>query len=405
MMRCLKLMFVLLILSTSVYGFDPYHAKITVDTTSATVGEPNILNLVQELKSTAIEKLIPIYTPTSAASFKFNLRGIKATASFAANSTAFNVQFPQLGFNQTFTGSTREDSLKLFEEFVKEDAANSHKNFFQKHAELTPIDPIAGNPNSLMNQMAQSSYLMGRLSPLSGCDPCWNAQPILNRVQIGLYAGRAFCHPFDTTMFELPLQYSYSPDGYWAYIIDAPLTLLVNDGAYSIFGSLGFGWRIPVTANWSLTPIFRVGTGESIDLSTGGAFVSPGITSNYNYKWSDYVFSITNFIGYNASTPLHWGGVNFDYHLYNTIYKNGITVASCRGFKICRRPINVNLTFVDTAFTGSDLFINHFDEVGIGLFVTGVNPCVDYDCLSLSFTYQFGKESYHGYYINLGYQF
>ncbi|WP_068467172.1 hypothetical protein [Candidatus Protochlamydia phocaeensis] len=169
---------------------------------------------------------------------------------------------------ETFTGSTREESLALFKEYIRD--AGKHHRLLKAYARYSPIDPIAGNPNSLMAQMGQADYVIGHLSPLSGCQCGWTAQPLVNQVQIGSHIGRSFTGGFDTTSVTIPLRYSYSWDLNHAFIIDAPLTYLRNAGASSLVGSLGIGLRLPMGNGWSITPIVRFGSGGSLDLCTSG---------------------------------------------------------------------------------------------------------------------------------------
>lgn len=381
----------------------PYHTTIEVGSARATVSAPNLVDLQRALSAPNLNELIPLYTPNSLTSFNFNIRGITALATFPSDSTTLFVQIPQVGTSEVFTGATRDASLALFKEFIR-DGGNRHK-IFKAYAKYSPIDPIAGNPNSLQAQMAQADYLTGHLSPFSGCDSCWSAQPIVNQYQTGINAGRAFAKNFDTTAVTLPLRYSFSPDLKWAFIIDAPLTYLRNGGASSVVGSLGFGVRAPILHNWSLTSIIRFGSGGTLDLCTAGCFASAGLTSVYNYKVNNFILSMTNYGGYFTTTNLWLTGINFTYHLHNYIFKNGLALTTCKGMTICNRTINFSLSFEDSCFTRDRLFIRHYDEVTISLITNNVIPYFDYDCLSLGFTYQFGEKKYNGYYLNMVYQF
>lgn len=381
----------------------PYRATILVDDEQATVTAPNLVDLRRDLRTSAIEKLIPIYTPELPASLDINLRGILASGSFAANSTTFVVQFPQLGVTNTFTGGTREESLTLFKDFVRD--AGTHGNLLKAYARFSPIDPIAGNPNSLMAQMGQADYLVGHLSPLSGCSCGWSSQPIVNQIQVGLHAGRSFAGGFDATLLTLPLRYSYSPDLDHAFILDAPLTYLRNGGASSLVGSIGIAYRLPILNSWSLTPIVRLGAGGSLDLCTSGSFISGGVTSVFNYKIRNYVFSLTDYVGYISSTNLWLTGINFNYHLHNVILKNGISLTSCELLSICGREVNFSSFFTDSYFARKRLYIRHYDEVGVSLIINHLNPCFKEDCLSIGFSYQFGQHKWKGYFLNFTYQF
>lgn len=405
MKKILSLLLFIVVLGqgASLQARQPYHATVTVNDVSATVSAPNLVDLKRELTTPSIQKLIPFYNPNSATSLDFNIRGILASAAFPANSTTLIVQIPQVGTIQTFTGATRADSLTLFKDFIRD--GGHHHEILKAYAKYSPIDPIAGNPNSLQAQMAQADYLVGHLSPLSGCDSCWSAQPIVNQYQVGVNSGRAFSKGFDTTAVSLPLRYSFSPDLNWAFILDAPLTYLRNGGASSVVGSLGVGLRLPVIANWSLTSIVRFGAGGTLDLCTAGCFASAGLTSVYNWKINDFVLSMTNYAGYFTTTNFWLTGVNFNYHLHNYIFKNGLSLTTCKGWTFCNRLINFSLSFEDSYFAKDHLFIQHYDEMGISLIINDVIPYFDYDCLSLGFSYQFGEKNYRGYFFDLDYQF
>jgi hypothetical protein len=181
--------------------------------------------------------------------------------------------------------------------------------------------------------------------------------------------------------------------------------MIDNGGAYSFFGSVGCGVYMPVTSIWSLTPSLRVGFGDSQDLAVGGCFASPALTSYLRCPTSECVVSMTNMIAYYASLPCHIGGVNLDYHLYNTSFKNGVSLASKEGTVLCSRKLQAELSFVDTYFSGSHLYINHYDEIGLSLFVSRIDPKIFYDSISLGLSYQFGQKSYKGYYVNASYKF
>ncbi len=212
--RNYALMGILLGQAISLPAHQPYQATVTVGADSAHVSAPNLVDLKRDLQEASLELLIPTYTPMSPISLDINLRGIMAIGSYAANSTALVVAIPQTGKVEVFAGATRDASFALFKEFVR-DGGSKHE-LLKAYAKYSPIDPIAGNPNSLLAQMAQSDYLLGRLSPLSGCD-CGGAQPIVHQFQAGTYVGRAFSGEFDTTTITLPLRYSYSSCQSWGF--------------------------------------------------------------------------------------------------------------------------------------------------------------------------------------------
>lgn len=392
-----------LICTQSLYGREPYQAVVIVNTDQVTVNAPNLTDLRRDLRGQSLEILAPTYNPTSPVNININLRGLLAEISFAANSTILNVNIPNAGITTSFDGGTRDQSIALFKQYLTE--VKSVPKLLKAYAKYSPIDPIAGNPNSLIAQMAQADFLMSVLSPKSGCSNCWSTQPIVHQFQAGTYASRAFSHGYDTTSVTLPLRYSYSPNHRFAIILDAPFTYNRNGGASSVYGSLGMGLKLPVTNNWSLTATYRIGSGGSIDLVCSGNFVSCGLINVYNQKIGNNVLTLTNYVGFFTSTNLWLGGVNFNYHLQKTIFKNGLSFTTCKGMTILNREVTVKASIVDTYFKGNRFYIRHFDEVSVALITTHINPCLKFDCLSLAFAYQFGDKSYKSYALNMTYQF
>lgn len=402
-LKSLLILFVATVQILSLEAYQPYRAKVKVDAFAAHFKAPNMVDLNRELKTSSIQEEIPFYTENSAVSINYNLRGLRADLSFGANSTLLVVNIPNSGITETFHGSTREESLALFKDFVKE--GSSIKKLLKGYTRFSPIDPIAGNPRCLIAAMASADYLLGHLSPLSGCDCSYESQPIVHQFQAGLEVSRAFAKKFDTTTVAIPMRYSYSPDLKGAIIIDAPLEYIRNGGASSMFLSLGLAYRMPITNEWSLTSIVRMGSGGSLDLCTAGNFFGVGGVSVYNLKLSDYLFSLTNYAGYLVSTNLWLTGVNFNYHLKSPVFKNGLSVATCPGIAFCGKTFHLKAEIRDTYFSNSRLFIKHYDEVAFSVITYGINPCLVYDCLSTEIAFQWGQKGYKGYQLNIIYQF
>ena len=381
----------------------PYQAIIELPPASSQVSATNLVDLQRDLEK-SLDELSPLYTPTSAVAININLRGIETLTAFPANSTTLVVTIPQIGVTETFEGGTRDASFALYRDYVR-NAGNHHHHLLNAYAKYSPIDPIAGNPTSLMDQMGLADYRLGVLSPLSGCACDWDAQPLLHQFQAGVDFERAFVDEFETTLFTNSMRYSYSPNGNWALITDVPLTFIDNGGAYSVYGSLGMALRIPIIKGWSLTPTLRQGFGGSLDLCTAGSFFSTGLTSLYHYKINNFVLGMTNYVAYITSTNLWLSGINFNYHLQNYIFKNGLSLTTCQGLTICEIPLNFSLSFTDSCYAKENLYIRHFDEFNISMIGNRINPWIDYDCLSIGFTYQFGEKNFKGYQLNIAYQF
>lgn len=389
---------ILLLFHVLIYAREPYHVRVTVDSFSELITAPNLVDLKRDLS-----KFLGFNDPNAAVDLDVNLRGILANASFAANSTTLVVEIPQADITASFTGGTREESIALFKESIQ-DGGPRHR-LLRAYSRYSPIDPIAGNPNSLQARMADADYDLATLYPLRGCDCCFALQPNRHYFQLGLEFVRGFSKGFETSSGTLPLRYSYSPCNTYALIIDAPLTYNKNGGASSLLGSVGVGFQFPLNPRWTITSIARLGSGGSVDLCTGSALASFGINSHYILPVSHYLFGITNYASYNLSTNLWVSGINLNYHLHNFIFKNGISLTSCKGFSLCKRTVNYRVFYVNTCFTYDSLYINHYNEIGGDLIMRCINPCLRYDSLAVGYAYQFGEKDYKGHSFRVIYQF
>ena len=118
-------------------------------------------DLVNSLDNNGLRSIVPSYTNTSAASAVLSVRGLPATATYAANSTTLRFQVPSLNIDLSFTGATRDQSQDRFFEFLKGKGSGIVSDLLKGLAAKTPLDPVAGNPNSLMAQMAGASFSQG----------------------------------------------------------------------------------------------------------------------------------------------------------------------------------------------------------------------------------------------------
>lgn len=141
--------FLFILIAIGLAAREPFDAVLTVSGVSAKVSAPNLVDLKRDLKGENIEALIPIYTPTSALDLNINLRGINVISSFAANSTELVVSIPEAGISTSFDGGSRDQSIALFKQFIR-DGGNKNGALLKAYAKYSPIDPIAGNPNSLL---------------------------------------------------------------------------------------------------------------------------------------------------------------------------------------------------------------------------------------------------------------
>jgi len=150
------------LLTASANAADLFSVTATMGATPAYKGA----NTVQELfdaigQKSTIQTYLPGYNGTQAVDLVANYRGVRINFSYTAGSNTLVMSIPDIGVNESFTGSTREDSQDMLTDWMKKNGASAVEKLMKKLAEVSPSDPIAGNPNSLMSQNVATSFNYG----------------------------------------------------------------------------------------------------------------------------------------------------------------------------------------------------------------------------------------------------
>ena len=107
------------------------------------------------------------YQITDDISATLSFRGIPITVQYASNSTNLLLDIPAIGLYQTFSGTTRNDSVEQLKNWFQKSGSDAMKALMQVAAKTTPNDPMAGNPSSLSSQMVTNSFNQGFMDKVS----------------------------------------------------------------------------------------------------------------------------------------------------------------------------------------------------------------------------------------------
>jgi len=97
--------------------------------------------------------------------------GVGTVIEFEANSSELIFRIPGKDFEVRFDGGSRDESQEQFEDWLKgefesaEAPGKSLTRFLQITVALSPVDPVAGNPNSLMTRMVIDDFNQGITGP------------------------------------------------------------------------------------------------------------------------------------------------------------------------------------------------------------------------------------------------
>jgi len=370
---------------------DLFQADLRVDGAARRITSNNAESFVDQLSSDRLRELFPAYTETSAASARVSLRGVPAELTFEGGSTRLRLLVPAVGIDQTFTGTTRDDSQRQLENFAKGlgtnigvstatlnsgdaraivDAVTGSRaitRLLRYAVATTPLDPVAGNPTSLLSRMITADY-DSVVTPTVPGTAFLPAAPGGHWGIGGTYLGTSV-QGYRGNLFELTSRYAYNFGNGDGVLVDLPVTFADLEGSQIYQASLGLGyrWQVPGVPNWSLTPRGRFGFAGSIDAGAIGGIASGSVTSALRFNLgTETGLTIGNAIGYGETVPIRIQDYRISYDLSNWSFRNGVILSRRLG-EVGGRTIDGSVSFTDTRFTGDRLYVNSYREYGIAL--------------------------------------
>lgn len=248
-MFSLILVCLIIFLPLSSYAKQLFIAVITVDgTDTVKEGTNSIIKVTEFFDNTSLEDIFPDYTSNSSVLALVNFRGLGTVIEFEANSSELIFRIPGKDFEVRFDGETRDESQEQFEDWLKgefnsaEAPRKSLTRLLQILVAVSPVDPVAGNPNSLMTRMVIDDFNQGITGPFISSKTPLPGQK--NNFSIGGEVGFFNAGPYDGETFSIPISYKWNMKRFpkLSLIVDFPVFLT---------------WR-----HWELV--------HSIDLLSGG---------------------------------------------------------------------------------------------------------------------------------------
>lgn len=387
---------------------DIFDVVATTPGETATTSFTKFEDLFDSVQSQNIDKLLSSYTETSAAALQLNVRGLPALAIYNQNSPTLTFLVPSLGISETFTGADRDESEEMFQDYLKANGSGILTSMLQDLAANTPIDPVAGNPNSLLAQMGSSDFGVGTdlgIGPAGAPSSVPGGAAGSSAMSLGFAAGRYSAGDYDPEALTLPIQYThYMDDPRQQLRITAPLTYIDTQGSESYNLSLGAGYRFPITDDWALTPAARIGVLGSVDVGSAAIVYSGSLSSNYDLYFDDLKLTFGNMYGYYTTQSLDAGDYEIDYDLTNQMTKNGVGLEGSAGGELFQQPTSWQIAAANTYFWGDELYIDSYYDVAIS-WGTRLTQSGDLMSLRVGLTYTFDGDDYDGLRVDFGFTF
>jgi hypothetical protein len=312
------------------------------------------------------------YNETNALSANLDFRGLPVTLNFSENSTAVVFSVPSLGITETFMGSNRDDSLDLLVDWFKVNGKETVERIMKKLAEVSPIDPIAGNPNSLMATTVESDFDKGFMdvarkqkdlkTKKTGARTKVSKS---NRIVLGPSYKSLDIDGKRSQSYTLPLGYSFvdSEDSLRSFNVSLPLSYTDVEGATSYGLGLGISYSTPVNSQWVVTPGIKYSMVGSADLGSLAQMGSLSVSSTYSIPLdNNHMLSIGNMIGYYSTLKLYDGDYAYDPGIQNTVFRNALMYSLPT--ENIAKDSSLDLYVIDTQYTGSKLYLTSYDEFG-----------------------------------------
>jgi len=157
---------------------------------------------------------------------------------------------------------------------------------------------------------------------------------------------------------------------------------------------------------WNVFAQGRVGISGSLQLGALAMLYSAAVTSHMQWQIGHATVRVGN--GFTASSSIDgidWFGYQLNYEITNYMVRNGFEVELPLHGHLGRSPLFARLAIADTWVLGSDVYVDHYGEVGMHVGATrslGSGAVRDRTSIGLTYT---GAESWNALRISLDYAF
>ncbi len=382
---------------------DLFESDVQFGANSGATGTNSLLRLPVLFDVESITALFPGYTEDQDFSAVLDLRGLPATLDWdgGAQQLTFAVPgIPPIRFDANDLDSTVREFKKWFEGDFEDPAASQKllTRFLQKLVQESPVDPVAGNPNSLMSKMTRADWVLGGEGPfLAGSERIERAP---DQTGIAYDLGYARADGLDVQSDDLHFDHRFNLRGYprLSILVSVPLTVTWTNRQWALMGSVGAGVQYRVTDRWSLTPMVRFGLAGSIDVGAGAFLYSGTLTSHVELPIADWVdafagirMGVTNQFGIaETADGIQIGDYEIDYDLTNYVLRNG---AYLSGSLAPDMPWAWKVFGGHSEWFGDQLYLESSAEIGVALLRMRALDGVPYAFLDFNIAYlgDFGR--------------
>ena len=401
---------VIVIWPGEVVARDLFIIDVTIDDQQERRSYSDAETALKAIETTRLGDIFPTYMKgTTDLTAAVNFRGMigHVNYDYVNGGSRLIFEVPTLAIRQVFEDSTvadpvaRQDRLvNEFVDFLKKDGGEILNRIQKELARVSPVDPVAGNPNSLQSHLVKDAFKTGAFDV--------GRQPTRNQLGLSISGSSFSVRGFSGTSFSLPLSYAMNFESKpgMRLSLKLPVTYTKIQDAEIYGASPGVALTWPVNDRWSLTPSVGYGLVGSKNAASVAQMLSGMITSSYLFKktYWDSTLTLGNSVGYVTTLKFSASGYSFNPGIANTIFKNGLMIERPIGMKLFGQELTAQLSYAHTYFAGSELFMNQYHEVALTLGSSWEELDFLTDEVRLGFTSTFGDD-FTSFGLKLGYAF
>jgi hypothetical protein len=389
----------------------------------------------------------PSTNPKPRIAASLDVHGLTLALGFRDNEDELYVVIPGV-ISTTFTGNgDRDSALDEFKDWLRGTAdtidSAELKQLLHAIVRHSPVDPVAGNPNSLMAQMVDADWRAGMRGPhergvkagvvsnffgvqpgvshargcVDGCtgveavDAAWQggARPAHEAAVTGVgvpnffgaspgvsYAEACVNGCMTVATVALPLTYDLHFDAApISLLMDLPLLVTWTQGQWSVVASAGLAGRYRVRDGWSLTLGFRTGAVGSLNVGALAMMFDISLENRYEWDWGPLRVGMGNQLVFiKTFDEIELGGFAINYGLQNEVLRNGLDFAGDLG-RYFGRDFRWSLFGDYSHYFGTELWAQDMGEAGTTLHIMRDIDGRAFDRARVSLRY-FGARAYNG---------
>lgn len=338
-------------------------------------------DVIDAFDSDFLDLQFPTYTEMTIADATLNFRGLDFILAFETMGPGLEFDVPSIDIDLTFDEfSTRDANLDALETFLESEGDAILAAIFEELAAVSPVDPVAGNPNSVQGQTVATQSMIGAFdgnAAPAGTSPEANENAGLG-AGISVSGGRYSAGGLNGQSATLPLQFYYQfKDPRWKITAFLPVGYFTAEGAQTVTGTAGLALQTPgpVLDRWQLTFSGAYGVAASVDLGGVGQIVSGSFSSKKSFDGPlGTTLTLGNHAGYTTTLVTEIGDFRNEADITNWVTKNGLIVeAPIPGWTIFKRPVALRFLGAYTQYFGDELFVESLVDFGATIGLASVN--------------------------------